>query len=265
MYSYSTMKSKWLVSSLAAFYLCACDSVIIHSEDFIPFSIHQYLKDKENKKRIDGILSGKVVPSNMDDLQITFTGTMDERKEGTHIIKNSNKYNHKFKIEPLNLKNKQTYKIIDVFSFENGQTFRKEGEINRLNKPKIPRIPVEEYCSNKYTEADYWYFKYINYKYYKYCSRAGQRESMNRNQIGWAGELCNHKYKKTGANSATLTSYIDRDTDYYISEQYILTFSDGRRGTYTYISMEKNTLIAKGHGTFIIEKEELPYKIIKKY
>lgn len=178
--------------------------------------------------------STDLAPRRLDGKQLTLTGTMNERKDGTTVSYTSTngKYllPHSVKIDGLNDKNKVTYQVVDIFTFKGVQSFRRGGDINRLNKKQ-----------EKITGNDY------------YSRELARRQAIS-NALGknYSAYDCGHYYKKTSSNTARLAND---------GEVYELTFTEENKGTYTYTHTCDGALIGKGSGTFVIGKEELPFSV----
>ena len=238
------MKEKLIFSSviLSALLLFSCDNIAnalqSQMDAATPFSgssadgISTFFGDVKDS------FSGTLAPRKLDGLQLTLSGALDERKDGTivtYTVPRGGSYLKSPKIDGLNSKNKCTYQIVDIFTFRGCQSFRRGGDINRLNKPKI-----------KITGNDY------------YSRKLAEREAIN-NAIGsmnFSAYDCGHSYERTSDNTATLANS---------SEQYVLTFTDKTSGTYTYTHTIDDALIGQGKGTFKIGEEESPFEVIKNY
>lgn len=193
---------------------------------------------------IGDTFSSDLAPKHLQGKQLTLRGILDERRDGTNgkIVTRKGSYLPLYEIiDPLNDKNKVTYQIADIFTFSGSQSFRRGGEINKLNV-KQKKITGNDYISRE----------------------LAHRQAIS-NALGpsYSAYDCGHKYFKTSANTAELANS---------GEVYELTFTEKNKGTYTYVrtyknvlhkkgSGNENVLIGKGAGTFIIGKEELPFTI----
>ena len=207
-------------------------SMINAANPFYGLSQSQEVGDFFND--VGDTFSSDLAPRRLEGKQLTLTGTMDERKGGTTVswTSTNGKYlmPHSVKIDGLNAKNKVTYQVVDIFTFKGVQSFRRGGEINRLNKPQT-----------KITGNG------------RYSRELAERQAIS-NALGpnYSAYDCGHGYKKTSPNTARLANS---------GEVYELTFTEKDKGTYTYIHTCDGALIGKGSGTFVIGKEELPFTV----